>query len=61
MKPNSEKDFWYYNSKDGHTNIVYCIDGERMGKYSAIQYLIETYSISDGEAFYYVNEVVRHV
>jgi hypothetical protein len=61
MKPNSEKDFWTYEKMGGHIVLIYCIDGSRMGKYSSVQYLMETYGMSDSEAFHYVNDIVRHI
>jgi hypothetical protein len=57
MKPNSEKDFWCYITVNGYSMENYCIDGIRMGKHTAAQYLIEKYNMSDSEAYWYLDNV----
>jgi hypothetical protein len=57
MKPNSEKDFWSYISVNGYSVESYCIDGIRMSKHTAAQYLIEKYNISDSGAYWYLDNV----
>lgn len=57
MKANSEKDFWIYIKVNNGVMESYCIDGMRMGKHTAAQYLIKTYNMSDTEAYSYLNTI----
>lgn len=49
--------YWKYKTVLGRTNIVYCIDGEEMGKYSAVHHMKENHNMSDSEAWEYINNL----
>ena len=50
-------DFWKYKLTKGKVHIVYSIDGEEMGKYTAIQYMIDNHKMNDKEACKYINNL----
>lgn len=60
MKANREKDYWIYQNQNGRIAMVYCIDGVRMGKYSAAQYLMDKHQMSQKEAFDYLETQIQH-